>query len=136
MPSKFLSQGSKNFFPLQVRIIENLMVVIGSYRADQQIPVGSVILEVNGCPPAGSSTTVLQPTDLAPGIPRGYENGRGDGQDVQLLRPAGRTSTSRSRSDSSPAAKRIGDPSVRPNKVLNPSAIITIIPYRSGTSIS
>lgn len=48
MPSKFLSLGSQNLFPLQVRLIDNLMVVTGTYREDQPIPVGSVILEING----------------------------------------------------------------------------------------
>ena len=50
MAPKFLGQGSNNLFPLQVRLIENLLVVTGSYRDEQQIPAGSVLLEINGVP--------------------------------------------------------------------------------------
>ena len=50
MPSGFFSLGSENLFPLQVRLIENRLVVTDAYRAALEVPVGSIILEINGLP--------------------------------------------------------------------------------------
>jgi hypothetical protein len=50
MPGGFFSLGSENFFPLQVRLVENRLVVTGTYRAALEVPVGSIILEINGLP--------------------------------------------------------------------------------------
>jgi len=48
MPGKFFDLGADNLFPLRVRIIEDLLVVSGSYQGPPDIPVGSVILAING----------------------------------------------------------------------------------------
>lgn len=48
MPGQFFAQGRNNYFPLQVRLIENYLVVAGSYRDTLEIPVGSIIMEING----------------------------------------------------------------------------------------
>ncbi len=50
MPGKFFDLGAENLFPLQVELIEDNLVVTGGYRETLQVPVGSVILEVNGLP--------------------------------------------------------------------------------------
>jgi len=50
MPGGFFNLGPNNLFPLQVRLIENQLVVIGSYRDSLEIPVGCIILEINGLP--------------------------------------------------------------------------------------
>jgi hypothetical protein len=48
MPGGFFKLGTDNLFPLQVRLIENYLVVTGGYRDTLEVPVGSVILEING----------------------------------------------------------------------------------------
>ena len=48
MPGEFFAMGSQNLFPLQVRLIEDYLVVIGSYRDSLEVPVGSIVLEING----------------------------------------------------------------------------------------
>ncbi len=50
MPGKFFNSGADNLFPLQVKLIENELVVAGSYLETQDIPVGSIIQEINGLP--------------------------------------------------------------------------------------
>lgn len=50
MPGRFFNLEPDNLFPLQVKLIENHLVVIGSYREAPEIPVGSIILEINGLP--------------------------------------------------------------------------------------
>lgn len=50
MPGKFFDLAPDNLFPLQVRLIEDNLVVTGSYRDSLEVPVGSVILEINGRP--------------------------------------------------------------------------------------
>ncbi len=50
MPGEFLRTGADNLFPLQVRLIEGHLVVTGSYRDNPDVPVGSIILEINGRP--------------------------------------------------------------------------------------
>ena len=50
MPGGFFNLEPDNLFPLQVRLLENQLVVIGSYRDAPEIPVGSIILEINGFP--------------------------------------------------------------------------------------
>ncbi len=48
MPGRFFALGRDNLFPLRVRLIEDHLVVTGSYRDPLEVPVGSLILEVNG----------------------------------------------------------------------------------------
>jgi predicted O-methyltransferase YrrM len=50
MPGRFFNLGSDNLFPLQVKLVEKYLVVSGSYRDTIELPVGSVILEINGLP--------------------------------------------------------------------------------------
>ena len=50
MPGKFFDLAPDNLFPLQVRLIEDNLVVTGSYRETLEVPRGSVILEINGLP--------------------------------------------------------------------------------------
>lgn len=50
MPMSFWEQNRENMFPLRFRMIEGMAVVTGSYREGQQVPAGSVILEINGRP--------------------------------------------------------------------------------------
>ena len=48
MPGGFFKLGADNLFPLKVRLIEGHLVVTGSYRDALEVPVGSIILELNG----------------------------------------------------------------------------------------
>lgn len=48
MPTAFFDQEPGNLFPLQVKLIEGLLVVSGRFQDPQEVPVGSVILEING----------------------------------------------------------------------------------------
>lgn len=48
MPMSYWGQGQSNLFPLQIRLIENVVVVSGSYTEKEQVPRGSVLLEING----------------------------------------------------------------------------------------
>jgi len=48
MPGGFFKLGADNLFPLKVRLIEGHPVVTGSYRDALEVPVGSIILELNG----------------------------------------------------------------------------------------
>jgi hypothetical protein len=50
MPGKFFNSGADRLFPLQVRLIESYLVVAGSYRDTIEVPIGSIILEINGRP--------------------------------------------------------------------------------------
>ncbi len=50
MPGKFFNSSADNLFPLRVRLIEDYLVVTGAYRDTLEVPVGSVILEINGLP--------------------------------------------------------------------------------------
>jgi len=50
MPGRFLNLEPDNLFPLQVRLVEKHLVATGSYRDNQEVPVGSIILEINGVP--------------------------------------------------------------------------------------
>ena len=50
MPGEFWDLGENNFFPLQLRLIEEKAVVIGRYNDTAQIPIGSVILKINSRP--------------------------------------------------------------------------------------
>jgi len=56
MPGEFFTVGSHNLFPLQVRLIEDYLVVTGSYRDTLEVPAGSIVLEINGRP----AITILQ----------------------------------------------------------------------------
>ena len=50
MPGSYWEIQSGNLFPLQVKLIEDYMVVTGSYNDSIQVPVGSIILEINDKP--------------------------------------------------------------------------------------
>jgi len=56
MPGKFFGQQPENMFPLRVRLIDNYLVVTGSYNDSSEVPQGSIILEINGTP----ATTVVE----------------------------------------------------------------------------
>ena len=48
MPGKFFELGKDDMFPLRVRLIEGRLVVAGGYGGPPEIPVGSVLLGING----------------------------------------------------------------------------------------
>lgn len=50
MAGDFWALGTDNFFPLQIKLIEGSAVVSGYYNDTAQIPVGSIILEINSRP--------------------------------------------------------------------------------------
>lgn len=50
MPGRFFSQQADNMFPLRVRLIDNYLVVTGSYNETSEVPAGSIILDINGIP--------------------------------------------------------------------------------------
>lgn len=50
MPASFFASGAENLFPLQVRRIEDSLVAAGSYRETLEVPIGSILLEINGMP--------------------------------------------------------------------------------------
>ena len=50
MPMSYWEHNNNNFFSLQIRIIDGLAVVAGSYTAKEQIPRGSILLEINDRP--------------------------------------------------------------------------------------
>jgi predicted O-methyltransferase YrrM len=48
MPGRFFDLGKDDLFPLRVRLIEDRLVVAGGYGGPPEIPVGSVVLAING----------------------------------------------------------------------------------------
>ena len=50
MPNEFWQLDPDNFFPLQLQLIEGMAVVAGYYSDTAQVPIGSVILEINSKP--------------------------------------------------------------------------------------
>lgn len=48
MPGSFWEIDSENLFPLQLKLIERYVVVVGSYNDTIQVPVGSIVQEING----------------------------------------------------------------------------------------
>ena len=50
MPMSYWSENEDNLFPLQIRLIEDMVVVADSYTEDAQVPRGSVLLEINSQP--------------------------------------------------------------------------------------
>lgn len=50
MPGDFWESGKDNLFPLQVKLIESYAVVSGYYSDTTQVPLGSIILEINSHP--------------------------------------------------------------------------------------
>jgi len=48
MPGSYWDMNPENLFPLQIKLMDDLMVVSGSYNETDQIPVGSIIKEING----------------------------------------------------------------------------------------
>jgi len=50
MPGEFWDLGTNNFFPLQLKLIEGKAVVAGYYNDTAQVPIKSVILEINSRP--------------------------------------------------------------------------------------
>ena len=50
MPGDFWESGKENLFPLQIKLIEGYAVVTGFYNDTVQVPLGSIILEINSLP--------------------------------------------------------------------------------------
>ena len=50
MPGDFWESGKENLFPLQIKLIDGYAVVAGYYNDKPQVPVGSIILEINSLP--------------------------------------------------------------------------------------
>ncbi|MBE9511627.1 MAG: hypothetical protein IMY71_12185 [Bacteroidetes bacterium] len=50
MPMSYWDKETDNLFPLQIRLIEDLVVVSGNYTKEEQVPQGSVLLKINGRP--------------------------------------------------------------------------------------
>jgi predicted O-methyltransferase YrrM len=50
MPGKFFHSGADRLFPLRVKLIESYLVVAGGYRKTPEVPVGSILLAINGRP--------------------------------------------------------------------------------------
>jgi hypothetical protein len=50
MPGEFWNLETNNFFPLQLKLIEGKAVVAGYYNDTAQVPIGSVVLEINSRP--------------------------------------------------------------------------------------
>jgi hypothetical protein len=50
MPGEFWELGTNNFFPLQLKLIEDKAVVAAYYNDTAQVPIGSVVLEINSRP--------------------------------------------------------------------------------------
>lgn len=48
MPGSYWDIDPENLFPLQIKLIEGYVVVTGKYNDTLQVPVGSIILEING----------------------------------------------------------------------------------------
>ncbi len=48
MPGVFFNTGTDNLFPLQVKLIEEKLVVSGCYKGVPEVPVGSIIQKING----------------------------------------------------------------------------------------
>jgi hypothetical protein len=50
MPNQFWEQGKEKLLPLQIELIEGYAVVSGYYNDTTEVPIGSIILEVNTQP--------------------------------------------------------------------------------------
>ncbi len=50
MPMSYWKRNEHNLFPIQIRLIEDLVVVSGSYANEEQLPRGSILLEINERP--------------------------------------------------------------------------------------
>jgi hypothetical protein len=50
MPGRFFSSKSDMMFPLKIKLIDQYAIVTGSYLDTNEIPVGSIIIEINGKP--------------------------------------------------------------------------------------
>jgi len=50
MPGRFYIAKPKMMFPLTIKLIDQQVVVTGSYNDSIEIPVGSVLFEINGAP--------------------------------------------------------------------------------------
>nr|NQU94507.1 hypothetical protein [Bacteroidota bacterium] len=50
MPGAYWDAGRENLFPLQIKLLEDDMVVKGYYNDTIQVPYGSIIQEINGRP--------------------------------------------------------------------------------------
>ncbi|MCF8390372.1 MAG: hypothetical protein K9H12_06740 [Bacteroidales bacterium] len=48
MPGSYWNIDPENLFPLKIKLIEDYVVVTGSYNDTLQVPVGSIIQEING----------------------------------------------------------------------------------------
>ena len=50
MPGDFWESGKENLFPLQIKLIDGYAVVSGYYNDTSQVPIGSIILQINSLP--------------------------------------------------------------------------------------
>ena len=50
MPGRFFNTGRENMFPLKIKLIGPYAVVTGSYNASDEIPYGSILLDINDKP--------------------------------------------------------------------------------------
>ena len=50
MPPSYWDIDPNNFFPLKIKLIENYVVVTGDYNDTMQVPIGSILQEINGRP--------------------------------------------------------------------------------------
>ncbi len=48
MPDEYWNSGSGKLFPLQMKLIEGYAVVTGDFNSKSLVPVGSIVLEING----------------------------------------------------------------------------------------
>ncbi|MBN2354538.1 hypothetical protein JXO59_00410 [candidate division KSB1 bacterium] len=65
MPMDYWNMNSDKLFPLHFRLIEDRMVVTGSYTGEEQLPRGSILLEINGraCADIIAEMTASYPAD-------------------------------------------------------------------------
>ncbi len=52
MPSAYWNSDPHKLFPLRIRLIEGKAVVTGDYDVESSVPLGSIILDINGVPVA------------------------------------------------------------------------------------
>ncbi len=52
MPGGFFNAHPENMFPLKIKLIDDQVVVTGSYRDSMEVPRGSILQEINGLPAA------------------------------------------------------------------------------------
>jgi hypothetical protein len=58
MPDSYWDGEVGKMFPLEVKLVEDYLVVTGSYADTTEVPIGSIILEINGQPVSGILETM------------------------------------------------------------------------------